>query len=221
MENNIPILSPSPPPRRNKAIERHNMHLDSATTSSSANMVSRTHSSLDLTGGGDGGDGVVSGCDLTHMDRLSKTTTSTPSFSFTKLTFEFVQRCLRMPFIVGQLPDIVVPYIWPSSPSSFISGVITGLFIAFLRPTIEFYLDFGAKYLATVFKFIFVWGSVAVITWGVIRLIQKTSMATMTLSPQSPGENVEDFDINSTSIYKSMPEYEDCSHFSYKKIKIK
>lgn len=87
------------------------------------------------------------------------------------------------------LPSILVPYIWPTSPASFFSGVIVGLLLACLRPLIEHYVDVGASYIAVGMRFTLIWGSVALIAWAVLRILQHTSAATLIIKP-SDGEEV-------------------------------
>lgn len=79
-----------------------------------------------------------------------------------------------------------MPYIWPTSPASFCTGVVVGLLIAFLRPLIEHYVDVGASYIAVGLRFSLIWGSVALIAWIVLRILQQTSAATLVINPQDP-----------------------------------
>lgn len=98
------------------------------------------------------------------------------------------------------LPNVLVPYIWPTSPASFCTGVVVGLIIAFIRPMIEFYVDVGASYIAVCMRFILIWGSVAFIAWLVLRVLQQTSAATLVINPDKPNEQeLED----ENSLYKS------------------
>lgn len=83
------------------------------------------------------------------------------------------------------LPSSLVPYIWPSSPASFCTGVVVGLVLAFLRPLIEFYVDIGAGYISFVMRYILIWGSVAFIAWAILRTLQQTSAATLVINPES------------------------------------
>lgn len=83
------------------------------------------------------------------------------------------------------LPSSLVPYIWPTSPASFGTGVVVGLVVAFLRPTIEFYVDVGASYIAVGMRFFLIWGSVAFIAWAVLRILQQTSSATLVINPDA------------------------------------
>lgn len=78
---------------------------------------------------------------------------------------------------------MLVPYIWPTSPASFFTGVVVGLVVALLRPIIEHYVDVGAKYLAVFLRFSLIWGSVGLIAWGILRILQQTSSATLVLQP--------------------------------------
>ena len=61
-----------------------------------------------------------------------------------------------------------------------------GLLIAVLRPLIEHYVDVGASYIAVGLRFTLIWGSVALIAWAVLRILQQTSAATLVLNPQDP-----------------------------------
>jgi hypothetical protein len=80
------------------------------------------------------------------------------------------------------LTSLLVPYIWPTSPASFCTGVVVGLIVALLRPIIEYYVDVGAKYIAVVLRFSLIWGSVGLIAWAILRVLQQTSS---TVAPSS------------------------------------
>lgn len=82
------------------------------------------------------------------------------------------------------LPSMLVPYIWPTSPASFCTGVVVGLLVGVLRPIIEHYVDVGASYIAIGLRFSLIWGSVALIAWAVLRVLQQTSAATLVINPQ-------------------------------------
>ncbi|VVT54199.1 uncharacterized protein SAPINGB_P003956 [Magnusiomyces paraingens] len=110
------------------------------------------------------------------------------------------------------LPNVLVPYIWPTSPASFCTGVVVGLIVAFLRPIIEFYVDVGASYIAVCMRFILIWGSVAFIAWLVLRVLQQTSAATLVINPSAKkaanqqeqyeeDQNLQDEDAEDTSSY--------------------
>ncbi|CAN6644804.1 hypothetical protein TRVA0_020S02344 [Trichomonascus vanleenenianus] len=83
------------------------------------------------------------------------------------------------------LPGVLVPYIWPTSPSSFFTGILVGFLVAHIRPRIEHYLDIWATYVSSFSRFAIVWGSIGLICWGLLRLIQQTSAATMNI-PADP-----------------------------------
>lgn len=91
------------------------------------------------------------------------------------------------------LPSSLVPYIWPSSPASFCTGVVVGLLVAFLRPMIEFYVDIGASYISIAMRYILIWGSVAFIAWAILRTLQQTSAATLVINPENEKYNQEQF----------------------------
>lgn len=107
------------------------------------------------------------------------------------------------------LPSSLVPYIWPTSPASFGTGVVVGL-VAYIRPMIEFYVDVGASYIAVGMRFFLIWGSVAFIAWAVLRILQQTSSATLVINPETSTnkkkypvviedeEDEEDEDFNET-----------------------
>lgn len=89
------------------------------------------------------------------------------------------------------LASVLVPYIWPTSPASFCTGVVVGLIVALLRPIIEHYVDVGAKYIAVIMRFSLIWGSVALIAWAILRVLQQTSSTvvsspSMTTAPPPP-----------------------------------
>ncbi|KAA8917214.1 hypothetical protein TRICI_000607 [Trichomonascus ciferrii] len=77
----------------------------------------------------------------------------------------------------------IVPYIWPSSPASFTTGIATGLLISYIRPTLEFYLDIGASYFATALRFMAIWGSIILIVWTLFKILQRTSAVAMAIPP--------------------------------------
>lgn len=81
------------------------------------------------------------------------------------------------------LPSALVPYIWPTSPASFCTGVVVGLGLALLRPIIEHYVDISAGYVAVGMRYVLIWGSVGLIAWVVLRVLQQTSKATLILNP--------------------------------------
>lgn len=83
------------------------------------------------------------------------------------------------------LPSSLVPYIWPSSPASFCTGVLVGLFVAFLRPLIEFYVDIGASYISFVMRYFLIWGSIAFLAWAILRTLQQTSAVTLVINPET------------------------------------
>lgn len=85
------------------------------------------------------------------------------------------------------LPSALVPYIWPTSAASFCTGVVVGLGLALLRPVIEHYVDISAGYVALGMRYVLIWGSVGLIAWVVLRVLQQTSKATLILNP---AENV-------------------------------
>ena len=80
------------------------------------------------------------------------------------------------------LTSLLVPYIWPTSPASFCTGVVVGLIVALLRPIIEYYVDVGAKYIAVVLRFSLIWGSIGLIAWAILRVLQQTGS---TVAPSS------------------------------------
>lgn len=59
-----------------------------------------------------------------------------------------------------------------------------GLLVGVLRPIIEHYVDVGASYIAIGLRFSLIWGSVALIAWAVLRVLQQTSAATLVINPQ-------------------------------------
>lgn len=89
------------------------------------------------------------------------------------------------PSIAMTIVAKVLPWM-PASPTSFISGLLTGLTIAYLRPTLEVYLDLWAQYCATGLRLVIVWGSVAAVAIAVIKIMQRTGAAAQAISSSPP-----------------------------------
>lgn len=119
------------------------------------------------------------------------------------------------------LASVLVPYIWPTSPASFCTGVVVGLIVALLRPIIEHYVDVGAKYIAVIMRFSLIWGSVALIAWAILRVLQQTSSTvvsspSMTTAPQqqqssryliqAQGASVQSSHLSSSPVLSSSAE---------------
>uniref|UniRef100_A0A060SZK2 ARAD1C08690p n=1 Tax=Blastobotrys adeninivorans TaxID=409370 RepID=A0A060SZK2_BLAAD len=89
------------------------------------------------------------------------------------------------PSIAMTIVAKVLPWM-PASPTSFISGLLTGLTIAYLRPTLEAYLDIWAQYCATGLRLVIVWGSVAAVAIVAIKIMQRTGAAAQAISSSPP-----------------------------------
>jgi hypothetical protein len=91
------------------------------------------------------------------------------------------------------------------SPHSFLVGVAVGVALVFLRPTIEFYMDAGARFVMITLKYLLIWGSMAGSAWGVFRIVSSQTNEKQTSSEQKSERHVEKVASDSVSIAPHSP----------------
>lgn len=160
------------------------------------------------------------GLTLSNENLSQDKTESTSTFSQLESKSPVLFYVYRFQLTMGKLtlPSVCVPYIWPTSPSSFFTGVLTGLFIAYIRPTLEFYLDMWARYVSTIARFIILWGTVLAICWSLLRLIQTGAEKINTNQvEQRAGSPMSETESNyiAPSALSNYSEYSGYSHSSH------